>query len=363
MPRLFDPITLRNTTVPNRIWMSPMCMYSAAESGELIGQPTDFHLGHYAARAAGGAGLVMLEATGVSPEARISPYDLGLWDDAQIPAFSRLSAAIAREGAVPAIQLAHAGRKAAIDRPQRRGAPLAGTELAWQTLAPSALAFPGYAEPSALSREQIAQVVQQFADAARRADAAGFVVAEVHAAHGYLLHQFLSPLSNTRTDEFGGSFENRIRLVVQVIDAVRAAWPEDRPVLLRISSTDWVEENPEDQREAWTVEQSTRLARIAAEHGVDLVDVSSGGNDRVAIPDAIDYQTALAARVRAGAGVPVGAVGRITDAEQAQALLTDGHADVVLLGRALLANPSWPNDAARELGAAPRYLDQYAYAL
>lgn len=363
MPHITDPITLRQTTIPNRIWMSPMCMYSAQPRGPLTGQPSDFHLAHYAARAAGGAGLVITEATAVAPEGRISPYDLGIWDDAQIPALRRLSDAISASGAVPGIQLAHAGRKGSMDRPQNGAKPLIDDELAWTPIGPSAIPFPGYPIPAELSTEQIQRVVEEFRRGAERAREAGFVVAEIHAAHGYLLHQFLSPLSNTRSDEYGGSWENRVRLVLEVIDAVRSVWPEGQPVLLRLSSTDWVEENPSDPRESWTLEQTTRLAEVAVEHGVDLVDLSSGGNDRVAIPADSDYQTEKAARVRAGAQVPVGAVGRITDVTVADALVSEGAADAVLIGRALLADPSWPNRAAQQLGAAPRYLSQYAYAL
>ncbi|MGO2658236.1 NADH:flavin oxidoreductase/NADH oxidase [Mycetocola reblochoni] len=363
MPRLVDPIVLRDTTIPTRVWMSPMCMYSADATGDRIGQPGDFHLGHYAARAAGGAGLVVIEATAVVPEGRISPYDLGIWSDEQVPAHRRLTAAIASAGAVPGIQLAHAGRKASIDRPQRAGVPLGPEDGGWRTVGPSPVAFPGYPVPAELDREQIAGIVAAFGAAARRALDAGFVVAEIHGAHGYLLHEFLSPLSNTRTDEYGGSFDNRVRLVLEVVDAVRAVWPEGQPVLLRLSSTDWVEESPDDDRDSWTVEQTARLAALAAEHGVDLVDVSSGGNDRVAIPADVDYQTVRAAVVRRESGVPVAAVGRITGAGQAQALLDEGDADALFVGRALLADPSWPNLAAVELGDEPRYLEQYAYVL
>ncbi|GLY03929.1 MULTISPECIES: NADH:flavin oxidoreductase/NADH oxidase [Actinoplanes] len=352
MTSLFEPITLRGLTIPNRVWMSPMCTYSATG-----GHPEDFHLAHYAARAAGGAGLVMVEATGVLADGRISPFDLGIWDDEHVASFARIAAAITAGGAVPAIQLAHAGRKASIGKPWLGGKPVAHADGGWDTLAPSATAFPGYPEPAAMTEKQIAGVVEAFAQAARRAHDAGFQVAEVHAAHGYLLHEFLSPLSNTRDDQYGGSLANRARLLLEVIDVVRAAWPADRPVLLRVSTTDWTEGG-------WTVEDTIQVTRWAREHGVDLVDASSGGLVPATIPDTRDYQTSIAARLRAEAGdVPVGAVGRITDAAWADELITTGQADVVLLGRALLDDPSWPNRAARELGAQPRFLEQYAYAV
>lgn len=369
MTSLFDPIQLRDLTIDNRVWMSPMCTYSADPSPELAGRPTDFHVAHYAARAAGGVGLAIVEATAVAPEGRISPYDLGLWSDDRVADFTRVAAALRAGGAVPGIQIAHAGRKASTERPWAGGGPIADTDEngeathGWTPVGPSAAAFPGLKDPSELSTDDIAGVVAAFAATARRADEAGFDVVEIHAAHGYLLHSFLSPLSNHRTDSYGGSLENRARLTLEVVDAVRAVWPADKPVLLRVSMTDWVEENDGDDRDSWTVAQTVQLARWAAEHGVDLVDGSSGGNDVVDIPRTPDYQVDRAAVVRAESGVPVGAVGRVDTPERAQELVAQGRADVVLLGRPLLRNPSWVNDAAVELGASPRFLQQYAYTL
>jgi len=360
---LFTPLQLRGLEIPNRAWMSPMCTYSAAAEPATAGRPTDFHLAHYSARAAGGAGMVVLEATGVAPEGRISPFDLGLWEDAQIPDFARIASAIRAQGAVAGIQLAHAGRKASTGRPWEGGAWLGTDEHGWMPYGASPVAFPGGPVPHELTREDIASVVRSFADAARRALEAGFQVAEIHAAHGYLLHSFLSPLTNHRTDEYGGDLAGRARLVLEVVDAVRAVWPQEMPVLMRISTTDWVEENPEDPRESWTYEQSAQLATWAGEHGVDLVDASSGGNDVVPVPHDVDYQTRYAARLRRDTPVAVGAVGRVKDAAQAEELLTSGQADAVLVGREMLRDPSWANHASRTLGAAPRFLEQYAYAL
>lgn len=363
MANVFDPISLRSVQIPNRFWMSPMCTYSASAEPETAGRPTDFHLGHYAARAAGGVGLVVVEATGVRPEGRISPYDLGLWDDSQVPAFSRLAAGIKAAGAVAGIQLAHAGRKGSLNRPWLGGNPVGTDDLGWDTVGPSEAAFPGYPAPSALTTGQIGDVVNAFGKAAQRAHEAGFDVAEIHGAHGYLLHSFLSPVSNHRTDEYGGSFANRSRLVLEVIDAVRAVWPADKPVILRVSTTDWILENPEDDRQAWGLDETVELARLAQEHGVDLLDCSSGGNDRVKIPAARDYQTANAAAVRAATTIPVAAVGRIDDAQWANELVSTGQADAIFLGRILLRDASWVNNAAATLEAAPRFIEQYGYAL
>ena len=340
-----------------------MCTYSANPEPERAGRPTDFHLGHYVARAAGGAGLVMIEATGVSPEGRISPYDLGLWSNDQTEDFRRLASAISAAGAVPAIQLAHAGRKASVDRPWRGGTPLTEGTLGWQAVGPSSVAFPGYPAPHELTRADISDVVEAFSQAARRARSAGFEVAEVHAAHGYLLHSFLSPVSNLRTDDYGGSLENRARLVLEVIDAVRAVWADDRPVFLRVSTTDWIAENPADNRSSWTIEDTVTLATWATGHGIDLVDCSSGGTDSVPIPRDRDYQTKYARQVRTEAGVTVGAVGRIADPAYAAELVETGSADALFIGRALLRDPSWVNNAASQFGATPRFIEQYDYAL
>ncbi|ALV46633.1 oxidoreductase [Arthrobacter alpinus] len=363
MTELFESLTLRGTTIPNRVWMSPMCTYSAFSEGPEIGAPNDFHLAHYASRAAGGVGLAVVEATGVLPEGRISPYDLGLWDDSQIPAHRRLAAAIAESGALPGIQLAHAGRKASMERPWLGGGPLAEDEGGWPVAGPSAIAFPGYAEPAEMTLADIAAVVAAWAESARRALAAGYEVVEVHGAHGYLLHSFLSPLSNNRTDSYGGSLENRARIVLEVLDAVRSVWPEDKPVFLRISTTDWVAENPEDGRDAWTLADSIVLSRWASDHGADLIDASSGALVPAKIPHRDDYQTRNAAELKAASGTLVAAVGRISDPAVAQELLTSGSADAVFIGRALLRDASWANNAAAALGARGRFIRQYDYAV
>ncbi|MDO5053516.1 MAG: NADH:flavin oxidoreductase/NADH oxidase [Pseudoclavibacter sp.] len=361
MSGLFDPLRLRGVEIPNRVWMSPMCSYAAAPDGERAGAPTDFHLAHYAARAAGGAGMVVVEATAVAPEGRISDRDLGLWDDAQIPAFRRLAAAIAEAGGVPAVQIAHAGRKAGTLPPAAGGAPLP-PELGWPAIAPSPIPFPGLPAPREASPEEIRALPRLWARAAARAAEAGFRAVEIHAAHGYLLHSFLSPLSNAREDEDGGP-EGRSRLPLEVVAAVRAAWPEELPLLMRISTTDWVAEDPEDDRPAWRLEDALQLVRDAAGRGVDLVDCSSGGLVPAPIPRDRDYQTAKAARIRAETGVPVAAVGRIDDAATAEELVRSGRADAVMIGRGMLRDLSWANNAAAALGRPGRHPRQYAYAV
>ncbi|WP_219517329.1 NADH:flavin oxidoreductase/NADH oxidase [Nonomuraea ceibae] len=364
-PVLFDPITLRSLTIPNRAWMSPMCMYSAAPAGPDTGVPHDWHYSHLAARAAGGAGLILTEATAVSAEGRITPWDLGLWNDRQERAFAHISHLLTLHGAVPGIQLGHAGRKASTDRPWRGGGPVAPADGGWPVTGPSPLAFDdGHPVPHELTTEEIQRVVADFAAAAGRALRAGFRVAEIHGAHGYLIGEFLSPHSNHRTDAYGGSFANRIRLALQIADAVRAVWPDDLPVLFRVSATDWLTENPGDERDGWTADDTVRLAKELHAHGIDLLDTSSGGNaPRARIVPTPGYQVPFAARVRAETGMPVAAVGKITDPRQAEDILTSGHADAVLLGRELLRDPYWPHRAARELGARPTWPDQYAYAL
>lgn len=363
MTELFEPLTVRGTTIPNRVWMSPMCTYSAVSDGSDVAAPNDFHLAHYAARAAGGVGLAMVEATGVLPEGRISPYDLGVWADSQIPAHRRLANAIANAGAVPGIQLAHAGRKASMERPWLGGGPVAADAGGWPVVGPSAIAFPGYPEPAAMTVADIEGVVAAWANAARRAQEAGYEVVEIHAAHGYLLHSFLSPLSNNRTDNYGGSLENRARIVLEVLDAVRSVWPEDKPMFLRISTTDWVAEDVDDGREAWELEDSIVLSRWAREHGADLIDASSGALVPAKIPHREDYQTRNAALLRAASGTLVAAVGRIADPAVAQELLANGSADAVFIGRALLRDASWANNAASALGARGRFIPQYDYAV
>ncbi|MEU6590654.1 NADH:flavin oxidoreductase/NADH oxidase [Streptomyces sp. NPDC046881] len=355
MSALFEPITLREVTIPNRVWMPPMCQYSAEPEGPLAGAPHDWHFAHYAARATGGTGLIVVEATAVSPEGRISPYDLGLWNDTQVEAFRRITRFLTAQGTVPAVQLAHAGRKASTDRPWKGGAPLGPEAHGWQPFGPSALPFDErHPVPTELTVEQIDEIVGQFAAAARRARAAGFEIVEIHGAHGYLIHEFLSPHSNHRTDAYGGSYENRARFALRVVDAVREVWPADKPVFFRVSATDWLEDG------GWTPEDTVRLAHDLHAHGVDLLDVSTGGNaPGVTIPAEPGYQVPFAARVRSETPLPVAAVGLITDTGQARKILANGEADAVLLGRELLRNPSWARHAARELGAEVRVPDQY----
>lgn len=355
MSALFEPYALRSLTIPNRIWMAPMCQYSAEVFGPNAGVAGDWHFAHYAARAAGGTGLILVEATAVSPEGRISPADLGIWNDTQVAAFRRITAFLESQGTVPGIQIAHAGRKASTDRPWNGGEPVGPEQHGWQPLAPSSIPFTeGHPVPDELTVVQIAEIAGQFADAARRALDAGFKVAEIHGAHGYLIGEFLSPHSNQRTDEYGGSFDNRVRFALEVVDAVRAVWPAELPLFFRISATDWLEEG------GWTPDDTVRLAALLKEHGVDLLDVSSGGNAaRVRIPTGPGYQVPFAARVKAETDLQVAAVGLITDAEQAAKILANGEADAVLLGRELLRNPSWARQAARELGGEVHVPQQY----
>ncbi|MHB9864352.1 NADH:flavin oxidoreductase/NADH oxidase [Streptomyces sp. YIM S03343] len=355
MSALFEPFTLREATIPNRVWMPPMCQYSAAPEGELAGAPTDWHFAHYAARAAGGTGLIIVEATAVAPEGRISPYDLGLWNDTQTEVFRRITRFLTAQGAVPAIQLAHAGRKASTERPWKGGAPVGPEAHGWQPVAPSPVAFDdGHPVPDELTVDQIRAIVGRFAAAARRALDAGFEIAEIHGAHGYLINEFLSPHSNHRTDAYGGSYENRTRFALDVVDAVREVWPEDKPLFFRISATEWLAEA------GWTPDDTVRFAGELHAHGVDLLDVSTGGNaSGVRIPVGPGYQVPFAARVKAETPMPVAAVGLITDPEQAAKIVANGEADAVLLGRELLRDPSWARRAARELGAEVRIPEQY----
>ncbi|WP_031106895.1 NADH:flavin oxidoreductase/NADH oxidase [Streptomyces sp. NRRL S-146] len=355
MTALFEPCTLRELTIPNRVWMPPMCQYSAAPEGPETGVPTDWHFAHYAARATGGTGLIIVEATAVSAQGRISPYDLGIWNDTQVEAFRRITRFLTAQGTVPAIQLAHAGRKASTDRPWKGGAPVGPEARGWDSVAPSPLAFDDrHPAPAELTVDQIKDVVEQFAAAARRALAAGFEVAEIHGAHGYLTNEFLSPHSNHRTDAYGGSYENRTRFALEVVDAVREVWPDDKPLFFRISATDWLEDG------GWTADDTVRFAADLRTHGIDLLDVSTGGNASGArIPTGPGYQVPFAARVKNETALPVAAVGLITDVEQAEKILANGEADAVLLGRELLRNPSWARHAARELGGEVRVPDQY----
>ena len=352
MAHLFDSLKLRDIVLPNRIGLPPMCQYSAHD-----GVAADWHFVHYGTRATGGAGLMIVEATAVTAEGRISPGDLGLWNDGQIEPLARIARFAGEHGTVAAVQLAHAGRKAGISLGWQEQRSLRADEGGWATVAPSALSFgPGYDVPQALDEAGIRAVIDQFAAAARRARDAGFPIVEIHAAHGYLLHQFLSPLSNQRTDEWGGSFENRTRLVREVARTVRAEWPERLPLLIRLSATDWVEGG-------WNIEETVALCRSLKELGIDLVDVSTAGLLPTAkIPVGPGFQTEFAERVRHEADLPVAAVGMLTSPAQADHIVRSGQADMVLLGRELLRNPYWPLAAARELGQPASWPKQYLRA-
>lgn len=342
-PHLFRPITLRSVTARNRIMMSPMCQYSSDE-----GRVTDWHLPHLAARATGGVGIVCLEATHVERRGRITPHCAGLWTDEQRDRLVPIVEAIRARGAVPAVQLAHAGRKGSVSRPWDGNRPLGPDDGGWQVIGPSAIPFnTGHPVPVVMDETMIAEVVAAFGAAARRAREAGFAMLEIHAAHGYLLHSFLSPLSNTRDDDYGGSLDNRARLLFEVIDAVRAEWPDDLPLSLRLSATDWAEGG-------WDPDATVALVRkLRAHGGVDIVDCSSGGNiASQRIPIHPGYQVPFAERIRHETGMPTAAVGLIHAPELAEEILANGRADLVVLGRALMHNPHWPLYAAKTLGAA-----------
>ena len=350
---LYEPLTLRSVTMRNRIGVSPMCEYSSRD-----GFANDWHLVHLGARAVGGAGLVLTEATAVVADGRISPFDLGIYRDEHIDMLSRITAFVTLQGGVPGMQLAHAGRKASSDAPWRGGKPLTVADGGWSPVwAPSAIPFGDRSPmPSALDIAGIREVVAAFRSAAARARDAGFKVIELHGAHGYLLHEFLSPLSNQRTDEYGGSFENRIRLFIEVTQAVREVWPDSLPLLARFSGTDWVPGG-------WDVEQSIALARVLATLGVDLIDCSSGGIvPGVTIPVGPGYQVELADRIRRDGGIATAAVGLITDANQADSIVREGRADMVFLARQLLRDPYWPLHAAKTLGVAVTWPVQYQRA-
>lgn len=347
---LFSPLALRSVTLRNRIAVSPMCQYSATD-----GRATDWHLVHLGARASGGAGLVVFEATAVEPRGRISPWDLGLWEDGQVEPLARVVAFVEGQGAASCLQLAHAGRKASIAPPWNGGGALTPAQGGWTTVGPSAVAFEGYPAPAALDDAGIRAVVDGFVAATRRARAAGFRAVEIHAAHGYLLHQFLSPLANRREDRWGGSFENRTRLTREVVAAVRAAWPEELPLLVRISATDWTPGG-------WDVDQSVELCRAFRELGVDLVDVSSGGAVPARVPAGPGYQTGFAERIRREAGIVTGSVGMIESAAQADHVIRSGQAEVAFLAREVLRDPHFPLRAARELGQETAWPKQYERA-
>lgn len=353
MSKLFSPFKLREVEFRNRVFVSPMCQYSSSE-----GMPNNWHLVHLGSRATGGVGLVMVEATAVAPAGRISPGDTGIWSEAQAQAFAPLAAFIKSQGAVSAIQLAHAGRKASTDVPWQGGKPLAAAAGGWQVIAPSPLPFDeGYPTPRQMTAEDIEEVTAQFAEAARRSLQAGFEVVEIHMAHGYLLHEFLSPLANQRQDEYGGDFDGRIRFPLQVARAVRQQVPEALPIFVRISATDWAEGG-------WDLEQSIRFARRLKEVGCDLIDCSSGGLvPGVRVPVGAGYQVPFAANLRREAAIATGAVGMIIEARHAEQIVADGDADCVFLARALLRDPYWALHAAKELGAEMVWPVQYLRAI
>jgi 2,4-dienoyl-CoA reductase-like NADH-dependent reductase (Old Yellow Enzyme family) len=339
--------------------ISPMCQYSCEDRS---GRLTDWHLVHLGSFATGGAGIVCVEATAVEARGRISPFDAGLWDDDQIEPLARVTKFLRAQGAVPAIQLAHAGRKAGTDKPWSGGKPLELAHGGWRVVGPSAIPFAeGYQAPEELVAESVAEVVTAFARAAERALAAGFELIELHAAHGYLLHQFLSPASNQRDDRYGGSLENRMRLTLEVARAVRAVWPERLPLFTRISATDWLEDDT--ARPSWTLAQSVELARRLKDVGVDAIDCSSGGNEaRVHIPLGPGYQVPLASALRREADIPTIAVGMITEARQADQIIRSGQADIVALAREALRNPHWTLEAAHTLGQEVPFPPQYQRA-
>ena len=352
MALLFEPITIRSISLKNRIVVSPMCEYSGAD-----GFANDWHLVHLGSRAVGGAGLVLTEAIAVSPEGRITPGDLGLWKEEHIDFLHRIVRFIELQGAVAGIQLAHAGRKASCHVPWKGGKALTVEEGAWQTVAPNAIPFhESDPLPEAMSKEAIKQLINNFASAAERAARAGFKIIELHAAHGYLLNEFLSPLSNYRQDEYGGSFENRIRIVVELVEAVRKVWDESLPLFIRISATDWVEGG-------WTIDDSVQLSSILKTKGVDLIDCSSGGNSPLQkIPLGPMYQTGFAEKIKKEAGICTGAVGLITTAQEAENILQEQKADLIVLARLLLRDPYFPLHAARELGVDIPWPVQYLRA-
>ena len=352
MLHLFEPLALRGVTLKNRIVVSPMCQYSSVD-----GFANDWHLVHLGSRAVGGAGLILVEASAVSPEGRITPDDLGIWKDEHLPMLQRITAFLAVQGSVPGIQLAHAGRKASTLSPWKGSDPVPASAGGWQPVAPSARPFADHhPHPAALDDAGIQKVVADFRAAAARARAAGFQVIELHAAHGYLLHEFLSPLSNHRTDAYGGSFENRIRLLLDVVAATRAVWPAELPLIVRLSVTDWT-------AGGWNADESVQLAAMLKVRGVDMIDCSTGGNvPQAPIPVGPGYQVQFAERIKQETGILTGAVGLITTAAEAEAILAQGQADVVLLAREFLREPYFPLLAAHELGANVAWPVQYERA-
>ncbi|MEN6439933.1 MAG: NADH:flavin oxidoreductase/NADH oxidase [Syntrophobacter sp.] len=349
MSVLFSPLRLRDIEFKHRIFVSPMCQYSS-----LDGMPTDWHLVHLGSRAVGGAALVMVEATAVSPEGRISPADSGLWSSAHAEAFRRITSFIRSQGAVPGIQLAHAGRKASTDAPWRGGGPLSSAEGGWQPVAPSPVAFDEISPtPREMSDGDLDEVLSRFCAAARFSMDAGFEMIEIHMAHGYLLHEFLSPISNNRADQYGGSFKNRTRFPLEVARAVREVWPAGLPIFVRISCSDWVEGG-------WDLPQSIEFCGQLKEIGIDLIDCSSGALvPHARIPAGPGFQVPFAAAIRKEAGIPTGAVGFITQPAQAEQIVATGQADAVLMAREFLRQPYWPLYAARDLGVDIAWPDQY----
>lgn len=347
--RLFTPLSIKNITLKNRIVVSPMCQYSSVD-----GFANDWHLVHLGSRAVGGAALIIAEATAVSPEARISPEDLGIWKDEHIEKLKQITDFISAQGAVPGVQLAHAGRKASTYPAWKGRGQVPASEGGWQTLGASAIPFHGNElPPLPLDIAGLEKVISDFADAAKRALQAGFKVVEIHAAHGYLIHQFLSPLSNVRTDDYGGSFENRVRLLVRVIDAIQEEWPADLPLFVRISATDWAEHG-------WDENQSVELVKLLKPKGVDLIDVSSGGlvaHQKITIGPS--YQVPFSAKIKKETGSLTGTVGLITEAKQSEEILQNGEADLIIMARELLRDPYFPLHAAHELGEDIAWPIQY----
>jgi len=352
MSILLSPLNIKNVTLKNRIIVSPMCQYSAED-----GFANDWHLVHLGGRAVGGAALIIQEATAVSPEGRISAGDLGIWSDAHVPFLQRINEFIVKNGAVPGVQLAHAGRKASFDVPWKGSKQITEKDGGWQTVAPSAIAFNENDEkPGELSKEGIEKVIADFKSATLRTVAAGYQVIEIHAAHGYLFHQFLSPLSNLRTDEYGGSFENRIRLLMEVVEVIQKVWPAENPLFVRLSATDWVPGG-------WSTEETVQLSAILKDKGIDLIDCSSGGNIiSQQIPLSPGYQVQFAEAVKKGTGILTGAVGLITEARQAEDILQEGKADLIFLARELLRDPYFPIHAAAELNDEIKWPEQYERA-
>lgn len=352
MSKLFSPLRIKSITLRNRIVVSPMCQYSAED-----GYANDWHLVHYGSRAVGGAGLIIQEATAVSPEARITPADLGIYTEGHIEKFRSITKFIHQHGAVAGIQLAHAGRKAGCAKPWEGSKQLKADEGGWTTVAPSVLAFnPDDPAPQALDADGIKKVIADFGVAAQRAVQSGYQLLEIHAAHGYLIHQFLSPLSNHRTDAYGGSFENRIRLLLEILKAVQEVWPKNLPLLVRISATDWAEGG-------WNTDEAVRLSSLLKTEGVDLIDCSSGGLVNYAkVPVALGYQVAFAERIRKETGILTGAVGLITETQQAEDILVNEQADLILIARASLRDPYFALNAAKNLGHDLNWPLQYLRA-